>query len=65
VPENQPVYTTLSRATPIELEVAVEFPPPNYRKEQKMKVLRFVVLPVSIVNTWFVPRARGNCWPGS
>lgn len=35
-----PVYTTLSRAAPIELEVAVEPPPPEYRKEQKMKVLR-------------------------
>ncbi len=35
-----PVYTTLSRAAPIELEVAVEPPPPKYRKEQKMKVLR-------------------------
>jgi len=35
-----PVYTTLLRAAPIELEVAVEPPPPKYRKEQKMKVLR-------------------------
>ena len=35
-----PVYTTLSRAAPIELEVAVEPPPSKYRKEQKMKVLR-------------------------
>jgi len=35
-----PVYTTLSRAAPIELEVAVEPAPPKYRKEQKMKVLR-------------------------
>jgi len=35
-----PVYATLSRAAPIELEVAVEPPPPTYRKEQKMKVLR-------------------------
>ncbi len=35
-----PVYTTLSRAAPIELEIAVEPPPPKYRKEQKMKVLR-------------------------
>ncbi len=35
-----PVYTTLSRAAPIELEVAVEPPPPEYGKEQKMKVLR-------------------------
>lgn len=35
-----PVYTTLSRAAPIELEVAVEPPLPNLRKEQKMtKVL--------------------------
>ena len=35
-----PAYTTLSRAAPIELEVAVEPAPPKYRKEQKMKVLR-------------------------
>ncbi len=35
-----PVYTTLSRAAPIKLEVAVEPPPPKYRKEQKMKALR-------------------------
>jgi|GEM_PF-231185 len=35
-----PVYTTLSRAAPIELEVAVEPAPPEYRKERKMKVLR-------------------------
>ena len=35
-----PVYATLSRAAPIELEVAVEPPSPKYRKEQKMKVLR-------------------------
>jgi uncharacterized OsmC-like protein/predicted small metal-binding protein len=35
-----PVYTTLLRAAPIELEVAVEPLPPKYRKEQKMKVLR-------------------------
>lgn len=34
-----PVYTTLSRAAPIELEVAVEPPPPNLRKERKMKVV--------------------------
>ena len=40
MPENQPVYTTLSRAAPIELKVAVESPPPKHRKEQKMKVLR-------------------------
>jgi uncharacterized OsmC-like protein/predicted small metal-binding protein len=35
-----PVYTTLLRAAPIELEIVVEAPPPSYRKEQKMKVLR-------------------------
>ncbi|MFQ5856412.1 MAG: DUF1059 domain-containing protein [Anaerolineae bacterium] len=35
-----PVYTTLSRAAPIEMEIAVETPPPDQRKEQKMKVLR-------------------------
>ena len=35
-----PVYTTLLRAAPIELEVAVESPPPKYRKGQKMRVLR-------------------------
>ena len=35
-----PVYTTLSRAAPIELEIVVEPAPPKYGKEQKMKVLR-------------------------
>jgi len=35
-----PVYATLARAAPIELEIAVEPLPPKYRKEQKMKVLR-------------------------
>jgi len=35
-----PVYTTLSRAAPIEVEVALEPVPTSNRKEQRMKVMR-------------------------
>jgi uncharacterized OsmC-like protein/predicted small metal-binding protein len=34
-----PVYTTLTRAAPIELEIAVKPPSPSLRKERKMKVV--------------------------